>query len=204
MATVASDSSVFRTFLFTHAFSSNYINSGSVDWVKVFPGSVWNIPASATNDDTFVSAIISHISSNTAMGVTTAPTVDATKVMVKNFKTDMAGYVQLQTVKADLAKKYPRIIPGPKFSVSIVGKYKKNDYEASSFYRQNLQNIYENAYNADGTLVGGVKTIPGLGGLGTTNDDLTSKRIKNAKFIGNYLGTVTDLFIGFKTSKYFV
>ena len=196
MATVASDSSVFRTFLFTHAFSSNYINSGSVDWVKVFPGSVWNIPASATNDDTFVSAIISHISSNTAMGVTTAPTVDATKAMVKNFKTDMAGYVQLQTVKADLAKKYPRIIPGPKFSVSIVGKYKKNDYEASSFYRQNLQNIYENAYNADGTLVGGVKTIPGLGGLGNTNDDLTSKRIKNAKFIGNYLGTVTDILKG--------
>ena len=108
MAAVASDSSVFRTFLFTHAFSSNYINSGTVDWVKVFPGSVWNIPASATNDDTFVNAIISHISTNTAMGVTTAPSVDVTKAMVKNFKNDMAGYVQLQAVKADAAKKYPR------------------------------------------------------------------------------------------------
>ena len=87
----------------------------------------------------------------------------------------------------------PRIIPGPTFSVNIAGKYKKNDYEASTFYRQNLQNIYENAFNAAGTLVGGAPTIPGLGGLGTTNDDLTSKRIKNAKFIGNYLGTVIDL-----------
>ena len=117
MAAVASDSSVFRTFLFTHAFSNNYINSGTVDWVKVFPGSVWNIPASATNDDTFVNAIINHISTNTAMGVTTAPSVDVTKAMVKNLKNDMAGYVQLQAVKADAAKKYPRIIPGPTFSV---------------------------------------------------------------------------------------
>ena len=191
MAAVASDSSVFRTFLFTHAFNSNYINSGTVDWVKVFPGSVWNLPSSATNDDTFVTAVISHITSNTAMGVTTAPSVDATKAMVKNFKNDMASYVQLQAYKGDAAKKYPRIIPGPTFSVNIAGKYKKNDYEASTFYRQNLQNIYQNAYNADGTMVGGAKTIPGLGGLGTTNDDLSAKRVKNSKFIGNYLGSVT-------------
>ena len=197
MAAVASDSSVFRTYLFTHAFSSNYINSGTVDWVKVFPGSVWNIPASATNDDTFVNAIISHISTNTAMGVTTAPSVEVTKTMVKNFKNDMAAYIQLQTVKADVAKKYPRIIPGPKFSVNINGKYKKNDYEASTFYRRNLQNIYENAYNAEAKLVGDVSTIPGLGGEAKTNDDLTSKLIKKSNFIGNYLGTVIDYCMGF-------
>ena len=190
MAALAADSSVFRTFLFSHAFSSNYINSGTVDWVKVFPGSVWNLPSSATDDETFVTAVISHITSNTAMGVTTAPSREDTKAMVKNFKNDMASYVQLQPYKGDATKKYPRIIPGPKFSVNIAGKYKKNDYEASTFYRQNLQNIYENAYNAAGTLVGGAKTIPGLGGEGTSNEDLNNKRVKTAKFIGNYLGTV--------------
>ena len=201
MAAVASDSSVFRTFLFTQAFSENYINSDTIDWVKVFPGNVWTISVCVKNDDTFVNAIINHISTNTAMNVANVPSVNVTKAMVKNLKNDMTGYVQLQAVRADKLKKYPRIIPGPTFSVNIAGTYKKNDYEASSFYRQNLQNIYENAYNTDKPLVGGIKTIPGLGGLGATNDDLTSKRIKNAKFIGNYPGTVKGVCFFFDHSN---
>lgn len=201
MAEVASSSSVFKTFLLTKAYSSVYISSDVVDWVKVFSGNVWKIPASAFDVDTFANAIISHIISNSAMGVTTAPSIENTKSMITNFKNDMAGYIQLQKVHADSTKKYPRITPGPTFSVNIAGHYRKNDYEASVFYRHNLQNIYENPFYGSSNPYFGSKddgtrwTHPGLGGLGKTNDDLTSKQIKKAKFIGNYLGTVKCLIL---------